>query len=220
MAEQTLSIEGILESIRELREYSRQNERKSDRAFRKFDRRLKASAAEFDRRMAEQRAENEQRDAKAEREWEKLRSEVGKITGSIGRIIEHMLGGKILEKFHALGYRVDDYTRNHFFSVKKLGIRGEIDLMLHDGDVSILIEVKTTLDIADIRRFLETMRKYRIYTDARWKDTPRYVGAVAGAVVDDNAMQFAHENGLFVIVQSGEAVEILPTPEEFVAREW
>ena len=131
-----------------------------------------------------------------------------------------MLGGRILEKFHALGYNVDDYTRNHFFSVKKLGIRGEIDLMLHDGEVSILIEVKTTLDIADIRQFLETMKKYRIYADSRWKDSTRYVGAVAGAVVDDKALQFAHENGLFVIVQSGDAIDIVPTPEGFQAREW
>ena len=231
MSEQALTFEGIMDFMRE-------STRKSDREFRKLRRAIKNTAdqmresgAEFDRRMAETERlrqegaaeyarEKKERDAAFDLRMEKIGSEVGKITGSIGRIVEHMLGGKILEKFHALGYNVDDYTRNHFFSVKKLGIRGEIDLMLHDGDVSILIEVKTTLDIADVRRFLETMRKYRIYTDARWKDTPRYVGAVAGAVVDDNAMQFAHENGLFVIVQSGEAVDILPTPEGFQAKHW
>ena len=31
---------------------------------------------------------------------------------------------------------------------------------------------------------------------------------------------FAHENGMYVIVQSGEAVEIVQTPEGFKAKEW
>ena len=48
----------------------------------------------------------------------------------------------------------------------------------------------------------------------------RFVGAVAGAVVKDDAMNFAHANGLYTIVQSGEAVEIAPTPEGFLAKEW
>jgi len=35
-----------------------------------------------------------------------------------------------------------------------------------------------------------------------------------------HAGKLAYENGFYVIVQSGKAVEILPTPEGFVAREW
>ena len=67
------------------------------------------------------------------------------------------------------------------------------------------------------------MEKYRCHVDAAkilWPPTTRFFGAVAGAVVDDEAMDFAHENGLYVIVQSGEAVEIVETPEGFKAREW
>jgi peptidase E len=64
------------------------------------------------------------------------------------------------------------------------------------------------------------MEEYRIYADARWKDTTRYIGAAAGAVVEGDAIKFAHENGLYVIVQSGEAVEIVPVPEGFKAKEW
>ena len=50
--------------------------------------------------------------------------------------------------------------------------------------------------------------------------TTRFIGAVAGAVVTDEAKDFAHENGMYVIVQSGKAVEIVPTPEGFKAKEW
>ena len=47
----------------------------------------------------------------------------------------------------------------------------------------------------------------------------RFIGAVAGAVVKDDAMDFVHTNGLYTIVQSSEAVEIAPTPEGFRAKE-
>jgi hypothetical protein len=33
-------------------------------------------------------------------------------------------------------------------------------------------------------------------------------------------MKLAHENGLYTIVQSGEAIEIVKVPEGFKAREW
>jgi hypothetical protein len=80
--------------------------------------------------------------------------------------------------------------------------------------------VKTTLETADVRRHIERIEKYRKYMDAKGANAKRFVGAVAGAVVDDDAMDFAHENGLYTIVQSGEAVEIVQTPADFKAKEW
>jgi len=64
------------------------------------------------------------------------------------------------------------------------------------------------------------MEKYRIYANARWNDPTRFIGAVAGAVVTDEAKDFAHENGMYVIVQSGDAVEIVSVPVGFKAKEW
>ena len=51
-------------------------------------------------------------------------------------------------------------------------------------------------------------------------DKRRFIGAVAGAVVKGDAEEVAHENGMYVIVQSGKAMEIIPVPEGFKAREW
>ena len=69
---------------------------------------------------------------------------------------------------------------------------------------------------AIVRKHLGKMEKYRIYANARWNDPTRFIGAV----VTDEAKDFAHENGMYVIVQSGEAVEIVETPEGFKAKEW
>jgi len=238
MSAQPLTYESVLELIRE-------NSRKTREEHRQFRRSLKEQEARFDREMrktrrlikerdAEYAREKSERDAKYAAELAKMRretelqikrtsKEVGKLTGKIGNIVEHMLGGRILEKFQTLGYRVNKCSRNHSYLHSKLGISGEFDLILQDGDAAIFIEVKTTLETADVRKHLEKMATYRIYADAAkilWPPTTRFIGAVAGAVVTDEAVKFALENGMYVIVQSGKAVEIVPTPEGFKAKEW
>jgi predicted AAA+ superfamily ATPase len=98
---------------------------------------------------------------------------------------------------------------------------GEIDLVLENGDVTILIEVKTRLQVPRVRKHIEAMGKYRRCVDSKGRgDTMRFIGAVAGAVVENDAKDLAHENGMYVIVQSGKAVEILTPPEGFRAKEW
>ena len=226
MSEQAITYEGILalfledrERMRETREQMRQNERKSDRAFRKMRRVIKESAAEADRRMA-----------KLDLAMERMCKEVGNLGNNVGRMVEHMIGEGIIEKFQALGYGVTHpVIRNCSFSNGKMAIAGEFDLTLVDTDVVILISAKLVQEVKDVNHFMKKIEEYRRYIDAvGFVQKPlrhllpgtRFVGAIAGGSIEDDAMKLAHENGLHVIVQSGEAVDILPTPEGFVAREW
>ena len=149
--------------------------------------------------------------------------EIGKLGGRIGDIVVSMVKGNIVEKFQALGYDIDDCLPRQTFKNKKLGIKGEIDLLLdsEEGSTAILVEVKTTLETADVREHIERLEKYRRYVDALANNNKqRIIGAVAGAVVTDTAQRFAMENGLHVIVQSGDAVEIVESPEGFEAKKW
>jgi hypothetical protein len=41
------------------------------------------------------------------------------------------------------------------------------------------------------------------------------IGAVAGGSVDKNVRQYAHDNGLYVLVQSGDAAELAELPQDF-----
>ena len=142
---------------------------------------------------------------------------ISALGSRIGEIVENMVAGNIVEKFRTLGYDIIQCGRNISYEYKKLGISGEIDLFLEDGDIAILIEVKTSLETADVRKHMERLEQYRRCADARG-DKRRFVGAVAGAVVKKDTKDFAHENGMYVIVQSGEAVEIVPAPEGFKAK--
>ena len=154
-----------------------------------------------------------------DRQVKRTSKAVGALTSRIGRIIENMVGGDIVTQFQSLGYTVTKSGRNVKFGNERLP-RGEIDLFLENGDVAILIEVKTTLETKDVRNHVERMEKYRSYAEATNGDKRRFLGAVAGAIVEGDAEKFAHENGLFVIIQSGKAVEIVTPPEGFVAKEW
>jgi predicted AAA+ superfamily ATPase len=200
MAEQQLTYEGVL------------------KLFRKTDRRMKVLSAKTDRKIQEV-AEQQK---KTELAMERTHKEVGALGSRIGEIVENMVAGNIEEKFNALGYHdIEKCSPNVKFRSKRLGIKGEIDLYLENGDVAILIEVKTTLETADVRKHMEKIEKYRRWVDSKTRgDNMRFIGAVAGAVIKGDAEEFAHENGMYVIVQSGKAVEIVTPPEGFQAKEW
>jgi Holliday junction resolvase-like predicted endonuclease/Sec-independent protein translocase protein TatA len=208
MSNQPLTYENVLEMIRETRE-----------AIQDISRTTKEQSAEFDRRMQEEKLERKKQRAEFDRQSKEVNKKISALGSRIGEIVENMVAGdNIVNKFQALGYKIVQHGRRVKFG-RELGIPGEIDLLLEDGDIAILIEVKTTLETTDVREHVERLKKYRRCADAKG-DKRRFVGAVAGAVVDDSAMNFAHENGMYVIVQSGEAVEILPVPEGFQAKEW
>ena len=154
-------------------------------------------------------------------QMKKTDKKIGFLSARIGQIVENMVAGNIVDKFQAFGYDVTECCPHRSFKNKKLGIVGEIDLFLDNGDLAILIEVKTTLETADVREHIERLQKYRRFVDARGTgNMKRYIGAVAGGVVKNEAAEFAQENGLYVIVQSGDAVEIVMPPDGFTAKEW
>jgi predicted Holliday junction resolvase-like endonuclease len=214
----TLTYEQVLEMFRLSDERFEKNRQKDQERWEKERVERKQAEAIADAKFRQEMREAEE---KFNRMSKKINKKISDLGSRIGEIVEHMVGGNIIEQFQTLGYEVTFLSRNATFVNKKLGIKGEFDLVLDDGDVVIFIEVKTTLETSDVRRHMEKLEKFRRYTDAKpEKSQKRFIGAVAGAVVRDDAMNFAHENGMYAIVQSGKAVEILPVPEGFRVREW
>jgi predicted AAA+ superfamily ATPase len=202
--------------------------RETDRKFQETAAQMKETDRKFQetdrivREVAEQQKKTDLAMERVNLAIERTHKEVGALGSRIGEIIENMVAGNIEEKFNALGYHdIEKCSPNVKFRSRRLGIKGEIDLLLENGDVAILIEVKTALETSDVRKHIEKIEKYRRWVDSKSKgDSIRFVGAVAGVVVKGDAEEFAHENGMYVIVQSGEAVEIVTPPKGFVAKEW
>ena len=204
------------EQFREMREQFREMSAETDRQFRESREQFREMSAETDRQFRETREQMQETDRKMKETDRKISA----LGSRIGEIVENMVGGNIVDKFKALGYDVTAYSRNKVFGERGSAASGEIDLILEDGDIAILIEVKTTLKTADVQEHIERLEKHRRCINAKGSDKRRFVGAVAGAVVTEEVAKFAQKKGLYVIVQSGNAVEILPPPEGFTAKEW
>jgi transcriptional regulator of NAD metabolism len=211
MAEQQLTYEGVVDLIR--REFDRRMKEEYDRRREESDRGWEKTK-QIVREVAEQQK-------KTELAVERTNKTVGNLRSNVGKVIEHMVKGHIEEKFQALNYHdIERCSQNVEFG-KGTPNAGEIDLVLENGDVTILIEVKTRLKIPRVLKQIEKLGKYRRWIDSKGRGgSMRFIGAVAGAVVEDDAKDLAHENGMYVIVQSGKAVEIITPPEGFVAKEW
>jgi len=146
---------------------------------------------------------------------------VSSLSDRVGNIVEKMVGeGNLVDQFRELGHNVKTHSRKKVFGKKGTAEGGEIDLFMEDGDIAILVEAKTTLKMNDVVDHIERIKKYRRFVDVDGKNGKRFIGAVAGTVIAEKIINFAHENGLYVIIQSARAVEIITPPEGFVVKKW
>jgi len=199
------------EQFRELREQMQASAEQTARRQEETDRQIKETD-----RIVKETAEQMK---KTDRQIEKTNRKVENLGTRIGEIVENMVGGSIVAQFQNYGYNVTETSRNVEFG-QGTPLAGEIDVLLDDGDVAILIEVKTKLTTDEVRHHIEQIEKYRKLKDNAGTGKKLYVGAVASTVVADNVVKFAQKNGMYVIVQSGDAVEIITPPEGFKAKEW
>ncbi|MBF8274490.1 MAG: hypothetical protein HW380_3595, partial [Magnetococcales bacterium] len=84
-------------------------------------------------------------------------------------------------------------------------------------DCVVLVEVKSRLTTEDVRDHLKRVREFKEFYEG--EGGARVMGAVAGILIDSDVDKFAMNEGLFVIVQSGDSVK-LANDGEFVPRTW
>ncbi|MCL2809092.1 MAG: hypothetical protein FWD24_03370 [Treponema sp.] len=108
-----------------------------------------------------------------------------------------------MDKFQELGFDFKEASNKVKVRNKKNDIRFEIDIFLQNGDVAMLVEIKTDLTISDINKHIIRIEKMRIYADSRG-DKRRFLGAVAGVVVNDAEREYALNQGFFLIEPNGE----------------
>jgi hypothetical protein len=138
---------------------------------------------------------------------------IGGLNNSLGSIVEHILTPDLPQKFKKLGY-----SFNRIASYKYAeGVYAEIDGMLENGTQAVVVEVKTTLRLADIDNHLLRMEKVRKYADEHG-DKRQFMGAIAATITDEATKKYALKKGLFVIEPSGEDVKV--TKPEAEPRIW
>jgi phenylalanyl-tRNA synthetase alpha subunit len=181
------------------------------------DRRMAESRAETDRQMAESRAETDRQIAKAAREIEKLSKNVGGINNSFGKWAEEIVSANLWEKFDDMGYAFTHGGPRKYRQGKRTVC--QVDMLLENGDYAMPVEIKSVLSKRDVDDHLERLERVRVELEKRG-DHRKLVGAVAGMVVEEEALKYAQAQGLYVLVQSGDSIEVAATKKTFQAREW
>ena len=205
--------------------------------FQETDRKAQETRMEIDRKIAEERAEERKKmdrlmaetrqivreNARSFKETDRIVREVsqqmGGLNNTFGKVVEHMVAPKLREKFHEAGLifqrtsteiKFEDTTNDIFF---------EVDVMLENSSTAMLVETKAKARIKDVKRHIERLEKMRAYADLHG-DGRKFLGAFAGAVMNKDVRERAHESGFYVLVPSGDTFNILPSPGNFKPREW
>jgi hypothetical protein len=100
----------------------------------------------------------------------------------------------LLEKFNVFGYT---FTKTSFdVEIRRPdnGMLAEIGLLLENGEYAVVVEVKARLKTEDIQEHVKRVEKVRRHADER-NDRRIYIGALAGAIVEDNVRDYAVKTG-------------------------
>jgi predicted RecB family endonuclease len=186
------------------------------------DRQIKAMNAETDRRIAARNAETErfikELTEKTDRQFKETDRKIGKLGSRLGELVEHIMSPKLQKKFEKLGYRFNHLSRNHEIEDENRMPLAEIDVLLENGEYAMAVEVKTRLTTEDVKDHVKRMGILRRVADEHG-DRRKYLGAVAGAVTDEEVQAYAVKNGFYLIIPSGETVDI-EIPDGFEPRIW
>ena len=147
-----------------------------------------------------------------------LSKNIGGLGNMQGRLTEAMFEPELAKKFYEIGFNFDSQVSRKVFKENGFFV-AEADFFLENGEYAMPVEVKTELSISDIDEHIERLAKIRKYMDAR-NDNRKLVGAIAGEIVAENVLRYAHKKGLYVLTQTGDSVAIAVAPNNFKRQEW
>jgi Holliday junction resolvase len=234
--------EDVLNLFRETNQLIKEQSRETDRKFQETERLLKEQSQETDRRFqeADRRFQETERLLKEQfRETERLLNEKFQetdrflkeqsrasekklnalenlFTSQWGRLMESLVEGDLVNLLTARGITIAD-TTSRIKGRHPVGGNYEFDIIAHNGDEIVVVEVKTTLRPAYVKIFLDKLDHLK-----EW--LPRYAhnriyGAMAWLNADPSVEAMLINRGLFSIRATGNSATIQNEPT-FTPRAW
>jgi hypothetical protein len=192
-------------SQRETQRLLQEQIKENDLRFKETERLLKEQGLETDRRIREVSQEIQTVSLKVNKEIAQVNKQIGDLGGKWGRFVENMVAPACETLFLKKGipvHQVAQRLKRHL-AEKTL----EIDVLVTNEVHVLVVEVKSTLGVTDVKEFIEDLSQFRLFfPEYAQKDL---YGAVAGIEIEKGAAKFAYRQGLFVLAQSGETVTIL-----------
>ncbi len=122
-----------------------------------------------------------------------------------GQLMESLVEGDLIEILNQWGIAIAHTSTR----VKQRGQGDdyEYDIIAVNGREVVVVEVKTTLKVSDVKDFLESLGKLTVRMP--YHKDKRIYGAVAWLRADEEAEVYAAKQGLFVIRATGSSARIV-----------
>ena len=168
------------------------------RRSREAHRRFEEEHRRFQEAMRAAQARQDQMD-------EQLRRTERMFVSNWGKLVESLVEGDLVR---LLRERNMDVTRvAQRISLRDDPRQREIDLIAWNGTDAVAVEVKTTLKVGDVRRFVELLDE-PVNLGSLFRGLRLY-GAVAYLRADEGSVTYAERRGLFVIRATGKSASIV-----------
>jgi DNA repair exonuclease SbcCD ATPase subunit len=205
----------------ELFKQTAEQTKRTDEQIKQTDEQIKQTAEQFTRteELFKQTAEQiKQTDEQIKQTAEQMKQtdermkrtdeQLGKLGNRFGEVTEHLIAAGVADRFNEIGYNFPPGERNFKVTDNKDQTIAEIDVLLENEDYFIVVEAKLKPRMDDIIYHVEKMEKFKQYFMKNQEKQKKVFGALAGVVFDDNIKTAAIKNGLYTIVQSGNAIKI------------
>ena len=197
----------------------RKEEAEREAAWREKEARRREDEAAWEAKRREEWAELKELFADTRNFVEKNSAEMSKLGHSFGDIVEHLVAPGIEERFEEMGLNLKIPSPPPSRKIKENGnVIAEVDLQLENAESVMIVEVKAKVRPGDVSDHVTRLDKLRGWYDRR-NDGRKLYGAIAGAVFGLAERRAARKAGFFVMVQSGDTME-MDVPEDFKPKEW
>jgi len=167
----------------------------TDRQMQETDRKIRELTQETDRKIQET--------------LQGLKEAKELFTTQWGRLIESLVSGSLIDLLRQHKIPVDDVSTR--VNGNRQGYSYEFDIIAHNGEAIVIVEVKTTLRPDDVREFLDKLQNAKTLMP-RYRDNVIY-GAVAWLQADAGAERMAINRGLFSIRAVGDSASVTNAPD-------
>jgi len=180
-----------------------------DRKFEKTKKEADKRAREADLRLKESDLQFQQMKKEARIETKALKKRMKELnelfTGQWGKLMESLVEGDLVKLLNERGIKIQRITSRMKGEYK--GETREFDLIGINGKEVVVVEVKTTLGIGDVKEFLKNLKDFKQYCP-EYKHNKVY-GAVAYLRANSKSNTFSKKQGLFVIRATGNSASII-----------
>ena len=212
MANTTIEIQDLKRMLAELIQSQKETDAKFkatnaelDARFKETDAQLKASSAELNRLFKETDAKFKETDAQFKETDKRIKAAFDLFEGQWGKLIESLVEGDLLNLLQKRGVEVQNISTRRKGNYQ--GTSYEFDLIAHNGGEIVIVEVKTTLRVSHVKKFIKRLEQAKTWL-SEYKHYKVY-GAVAYLKAYEKSDTFAEDKKLFVIRATGDSASII-----------